>query len=99
MQPLQVGAQQQLEAIVGASDDAIISVSLGDKRILTWSRSAERIYEYSAGDVVGRPLDILLPRSRHNEADLVAQTVMLGQRIEALKASTSRKAASLSVFL
>ncbi|HEX8234446.1 MAG TPA: GAF domain-containing protein [Abditibacteriaceae bacterium] len=85
MRPLQIGAQQQLEAIADAADDAIISVSLGDLAILTWSRSSERIYEYSADDIIGRPLHVLLPRSRHNETELIEQTVVLGQRVEGLE--------------
>jgi PAS domain S-box-containing protein len=82
MQPLQAGAQQLLEAVWDAADDAILSVSLGEGTILTWSRSAERIYEYSEGDILGRSLQALLPRSRHNEAALLAQSIVLGQRVE-----------------
>jgi PAS domain S-box-containing protein len=85
MQPLQAGAQQYLEAVWDASDAAIFSVSLDDGIILTWSRSAERIYEYSESDILGRPLHVMLPRSRYNEADLLEQSIALGQRIDGLE--------------
>ena len=53
----------RLAAIVQSSDDAILSKSL-DGTILSWNRGAERIYGYSAEEVVGKPVSFLAPPDR-----------------------------------
>jgi two-component system, chemotaxis family, CheB/CheR fusion protein len=49
-----------LASVVTASSDAIISFSL-DGNIVSWNQGAERIFECTAMDVIGKPLGILLP--------------------------------------
>jgi PAS domain S-box-containing protein len=43
-----------MAAIVESSDDAIYAKTL-DGRILSWNGGAERMYGYSAQEVVGHP--------------------------------------------
>src|SRR6185312_536071 len=50
----------RLAAIVNSSRDAIFGFSL-DERITSWNASAERIFGLSAEQVVGQPLNMLLP--------------------------------------
>ena len=50
----------RLAAIVNSSRDAIFGFSL-DERITSWNASAERIFGLSAAQVVGKPLNMLLP--------------------------------------
>ena len=57
---LQEQAQARLAAIVEYSDDAIISEQL-DGTILTWNKAAERMFESTAAEAVGRPVSILAP--------------------------------------
>ncbi|NJL21579.1 MAG: PAS domain S-box protein [Leptolyngbyaceae cyanobacterium SM1_3_5] len=52
-------AQQQLAAIVTATEDGIISLDL-EGRILIWNGGAERIYGYSAAEAIGQPLTKLI---------------------------------------
>jgi PAS domain S-box-containing protein len=48
-----------LAAVVESSDDAIITQSLAGI-IETWNRAAERMFGYSAGEAVGRPVSMLV---------------------------------------
>ena len=57
------GVRQQLAAIIESSQDAIIGGTL-DGIILNWNAGAEQIYGYSAAEVKGQPLTILLPSDR-----------------------------------
>jgi len=50
----------RLAAIVNSSRDAIFGFSL-DERISSWNASAERIFGLSAAQVIGQPLNLLLP--------------------------------------
>ena len=43
-----------LAALVDQTSDAIVSVSLTDRFILSWNRGAERLYGYSSSEVIGK---------------------------------------------
>ena len=59
-------AHSRLAVIVESSDDAIISKTL-DGTITSWNSGAEKVYGYSAEEVVGRPISILVPPERPDE--------------------------------
>jgi diguanylate cyclase (GGDEF)-like protein/PAS domain S-box-containing protein len=59
-------ARLQLAAVVESSDDAIIGRSL-DGVIISWNSGAERLYGYTAEEVVGEYGFILVPPERSNE--------------------------------
>ena len=61
--PLHV-LQTYFENIVQLSDDAIISVD-ATQRVRLFNRGAERTFGYQAAEVIGQPLDILLPPRLH----------------------------------
>ena len=66
-------AGARLAAIVESSQDAIISKNLQGV-IETWNAAAERIYGYSAPEIIGSPMTLLLPADRAGEeADILAQ--------------------------
>jgi two-component system cell cycle sensor histidine kinase/response regulator CckA len=72
---------QRLAAIVESSDDAIISKDL-DGIILTWNGGAERIYGYTADEVRGRPMTLLLPPDRPDEEALILNQIKRGERVD-----------------
>ena len=60
--------RQQLAAIVTSSEDAIISFTV-DGIVTSWNQGAEMLYGYTAAEIVGRPLAVLLPAERHRELE------------------------------
>src|SRR6201997_1598458 len=77
-------------AIVESSDDAIISKNL-DGVIVSWNGGAQRIYGYTEGEVVGKPITILVPRELVDEEDKILERVRAGERIEHYETLRVRK--------
>ena len=55
-----------LAAIVESSDDAIVTKDLNGI-ISSWNKGAQRIFGYSAEEVIGKPVAILIPPDRQSE--------------------------------
>ena len=71
----------RLAAIVQSSDDAIIGLS-ADGLVTSWNRGAERLYGYSADDVTGGSISIIVPPEREEEMTRLLETVKRGERVE-----------------
>jgi PAS domain S-box-containing protein len=80
----------QLAAIVESSDDAIISETIAGI-IVSWNRGAERIYGYSADEVLGRPMAILVPPERPDDLPPLLERLIRGERIEPYETVGRRK--------
>jgi len=62
-------AQARLAAIVDNSSDAIIGRAL-DGTVISWNAAAERIFGYTAAEVIGRdPVEIIPPERRQETAE------------------------------
>ena len=74
-------AKAQLAAIVESSNDAIAWGDL-DGTIRSWNRGAERIFGYTAEEIVGRSAAMLAPPGREGEAAALLERLRHGERIE-----------------
>lgn len=72
--------QRQLAAIVESSNDAIISKDL-DGTVLSWNVGAERLYGYTATEMVGRSLALLFPLERQDEFMQILEQLKRGEHI------------------
>lgn len=73
-------SREQLASIVDYSDDAIIYKSLGGD-IVNWNKGAERLYGYSAEEVTGKSISILLPPERPDEIQELLVKILQGEVI------------------
>ncbi len=69
--------QQRLVAIIHSSEDAIIGKTL-DGIITNWNPAAERIFGYSAGEVIGKPKTLLFPPDRLEEEIVILERLRQG---------------------
>jgi PAS domain S-box-containing protein len=70
-----------LAAIVDFSNDAILSKT-PEGVITSWNKAAERMFGYSAEEVIGQQIYLLVPADRHAEEDLILADLEKGIRIE-----------------
>ena len=70
-----------LASIVESSNDAIIGKSL-DGIIQSWNAAAERLFGYTAEQVIGRHISLVIPPDRMAEEDEIIAKLRAGHRIE-----------------
>jgi PAS domain S-box-containing protein len=70
-----------LAAIVDSSEDAIVSKNL-DGIITSWNGGAQRLFGYTADEVIGQHIAILIPIDRRAEEVNILNRIRRGQRIE-----------------
>jgi PAS domain S-box-containing protein len=71
----------RLAAIVEYSDDAIASKTL-EGIVQTWNRAAERLFGYTADEIIGKSITLIIPPERLAEEDLVLSRIRAGQTVE-----------------
>ena len=80
----------RLAAIVDSSDDAIVSKDL-DGIVTSWNRAAERMFGYTAEEMIGQSIRKLLPDDRQSEEDVVLGRIRRGERLEHYETIRQRK--------
>lgn len=70
-----------MAAIVKYSDDAIISKTLSSI-VTSWNDAAERIFGYTAGEMIGESIVKLMPPDRQEEEPLIIERLKNGERVE-----------------
>lgn len=79
-----------LASIVDTTDDAIIGKDL-DGTIVSWNRGAERLYGYSAEEILGHSISTLCPPERPDEALEILRRIAGGKTVEHNETERVRK--------
>ncbi len=72
---------RRLAAIIETSEDAIFAKDL-DGNITTWNEGAERLYGYTAEEIVGKNVQMLLPPDRPDEVAKILDGLVRGERFD-----------------
>lgn len=83
-------ARLQLAAIVESSTDAIIRKDMNGT-ITHWNKGAEQLYGYTAEEVIGRSVTLLMPPERSDDFPEIMQRLAKGKRIEHYETIRLRK--------
>ena len=83
-------ASRLLASIVNASDDAIVSKDLNGI-VTSWNRGAERLFGYTANEMIGRPVTTLIPQDRQSEEVEILERIRRGERVEHYETVRQRK--------
>lgn len=67
-------------ALVESSDDAIVAKDT-DGIVMAWNPAAERLYGYTAEEMIGQSIRILLPADRKGEEDNILASIRRGERV------------------
>lgn len=83
-----------LAAIISGSDDAIFSKTL-DAIITSWNLGAERIYGYTADEIIGQPVSILVLPDKPDEVPSIMERIRAGKSLDHYETMRRHKDGSL----
>lgn len=87
-------ATRLLASIVKSSEDAIISKDLNGV-VTSWNQGAERIFGYSAEEIIGQPISILAPPSRTDEVAKILEQLRRGESVDHYQTERRTKSGKL----
>ena len=82
--------QALLATIVEDSDDAIYSESF-DQTVLSWNAGAERMYGFTADEIIGKNIGIIIPQEQVEEYLKLHEMVHRGEKVSHYEAVRIRK--------
>lgn len=80
--------------IIGSSDDAIISKDL-EGNIISWNRGAETIFGYTATEVLGKHISIVIPPEYFSDEEMIIKKIKHGEHVEHYETVRLRKGKKL----
>lgn len=92
--PNAVASDAWLAAIVASSADAIVSKTL-EGIVTSWNGSAERIFGYSAEEMLGQSIVKIIPRDRLKEESEILATIRRGEHLDHFETIRQRKDGTL----
>jgi PAS domain S-box-containing protein len=81
-------------ALIENYDEAIMSVAL-DGIIVSWNKSAERVYGYTASEIIGRPASVLFPPEHEPKFPEILGRLRRGECIKNEETTRRRKDGSM----
>jgi diguanylate cyclase (GGDEF)-like protein/PAS domain S-box-containing protein len=87
-------ALRRLAGMVATSTDAIMAVDLTGS-ILNWNRGAERMYGYTAEEIIGRSISTITPDAKADELTAILDRARRGESIDQVETLRKRKDGSL----
>jgi PAS domain S-box-containing protein len=94
----EIGAQNErlaeAAAIVESTDDSITATTL-DGTILSWNRASERLYGYTAAEMIGERIHKIIEPERHPVVDETLAAIARGELIDPHEATGVRKDGSI----
>jgi PAS domain S-box-containing protein len=69
-----------LTAIIQSSEDAVISKTL-QGIVTSWNPGAEKLFGYTASEMIGQPINKLIPPDRFEEEPEILRQIQMGQRV------------------
>jgi PAS domain S-box-containing protein len=81
---------QRIAAIVESSDDAIIGRTT-DGIVTTWNPAAERMFGYTSQEIVGKPVDLIVPQGRAEEMTSILAKIRAGRPVSDFETFRVRK--------
>jgi len=79
-----------LAAVIGSSDDAIITKDMSGK-ITSWNPAAEAMYGYTAKEALGRPITIIVPEEHAADVWMILRSIAAGERVRHHETVRTRK--------
>jgi PAS domain S-box-containing protein len=79
-----------LAAVVESSSDAVIGLDL-NSIVTRWNAAAERIFGYSAEEMVGRSITVIIPPDRQGDEEQILSTIKRGGFVEHFETERLRK--------
>jgi len=83
-------ARYWLSAIIESAEDAIISKTL-DGVIRSWNQGAEQVFGYTAQEVIGKPVSLIIPPEHPDEEPTILKRIIAGERVEHYETVRVRK--------
>ncbi len=80
-EPSFIPAELLYEAIVDSSDDAIVSKNL-QSIVTSWNKGAERVFGYTAEEMIGESIVKLFPPDRLEEETHILARLQRGERVD-----------------
>ena len=85
--------RRRLAAMIESSNDAIMSLTEG--RISFWNPAAEKLFGYSSEEILGKPLNVLVPSHLQGKAERTFESILRGEQIQDYETERVRKDGSI----